>query len=122
IFRHQRLDFLDGVAALLFLGLLDLLLERLALRHQFLEGRHWRNPSSSFAGPGPGAGEILRAIQAVGGTYPLGRSAPPPKKKFSIWRARYWRARWSARLRRFSFTSIVWCFIHAAQPSLLTEA
>ena len=47
-------------------------------------------------------------------------SAPPPKKWRSVCSMRYLRARWSARLRRFSFTSMVCCLSHCAQASLET--
>jgi len=40
------------------------------------------------------------------------RSGPPSG------RARYWRARASARFRRFSLTSMVWCLSHAAEGLL----
>ena len=60
------------------------------------------------------------ALHALGGTYPDGISAPPPKKCFSICSASHLRARASARLRRFSFTSIVWCLSHACHASFDT--
>ena len=62
----------------------------------------------------------LPALHALGGTYPDGISAPPPKKCFSICSASHLRARASARLRRFSLTSIVWCLSHACHASFDT--
>src|ERR1700687_6155589 len=61
-----------------------------------------------------------RRGQSFGGTYPDATSAPPPKKWRSICSARYFRARGSARLRRFSLTSIVCWRSHCAQASLDT--
>ena len=44
----------------------------------------------------------------------------PPKKCFSSCSARYFLAALSARLRRFSLISMVWCLIHCCQASLDT--
>ncbi len=67
--------------------------------------------------------EIGTGLRAPRATAPAARtrcgiSAPPPKKCFSICSASHLRARASARLRRFSLTSIVWWRSHA-RPRLL---
>ena len=48
------------------------------------------------------------------GTFRRSVRAAAEEVVSSIWRARYWRARASARLRRFSFTSMVWCLVSVA--------
>src|SRR5687768_7909597 len=62
--------------------------------------------------------ELLHCFS--GGTYPEAESAPPPKKWRSVCSMRYLRAFGSARLRRFSLTSMVCCLSHCAQASLET--
>ena len=49
-----------------------------------------------------------------------GLVAPSPKKYFSVCLSRYWRARVSAMLRRFSLISMVWCLSQPAQASFDT--
>lgn len=61
--------------------------------------------ATDFGYLNPSIPEMIR--YAAGGTYPCAASAPPPKKWASIWRAKYWRARKSAKLSRFSLTNIV---------------
>src|SRR5687768_1599866 len=89
--------------------------------------RTWPNTSSTWsraATCGTSASRTSRrscwSSYFCGGLYPEATSAPSPKKCRSVCSIRYLRAFGSARLSRFSFTSMVCCLSHCCQASLET--